>query len=111
MGFGIVVVVMTCISAYGFLLSLRPHVTFQSAPSVPLSLVGVALGNNIGSDTYRMSPAFSQLVTDTHNIQKSLSVNVFQEGNFFDEHFQHIDHMNELMKRDIVTELEQSENR
>ncbi len=54
LGFSIAAAGIATLTAYGFLLSLRPtSFTLESAPEESLALVGVALANNVGTDVPR----------------------------------------------------------
>lgn len=54
LGFSVAAAGIVLLTAYGFLLSLRPtSFTLESAPEESLALVGVALANNVGTDIPR----------------------------------------------------------
>lgn len=111
-GFGIVVVIMTCITAYGFSLSWRPErIVFHSAPDVPISRVWVALANNIWIGHLNKSPKYQAMVKDARQLHDTLTKSVFSEGDFFEEHFVLFAQMRQVLWINIVTYLDESVDR
>lgn len=74
-GFFLSMAVIAGVTAYGFLLSLRPaSLTFDSAPEEPLALVGVALANNIGTGIPRGNSIPVDLPRDVAVVQDAIMI-------------------------------------
>lgn len=98
--------VIAGVTAYGFLLSLRPaSLTFDSAPEEPLALVGVALANNIGTGIPRGNSIPVDLPRDVAVVQDAIMIDRIGWNDFFDEHFVRIAEFTEIANIDPVAYL------
>lgn len=104
-GFFLVLGLIGALTVYGFLVSFTPNSrTFDSAPESPLAMVGVALANNIGTDSPRASEIPVNLPADVSRVQDFL-LRDSRDGSFFSEHFTRISELTELLNIDIVNYL------
>ncbi len=111
-GFVCLALLIITLTAYGFSLSLRPNsFTLNSAPEEPLALVGVALGNNIGTDIPQADAVPVRLSEDTARVQEAIVQNPITGEIFFQEHFKRIGELTEILQIDIVQYLRLQPNR
>jgi len=104
-GFFLVVGLIGALTLYGFLVSFTPNSrTFDSAPESPLALVGVALVNNLGTDTPRANEIPVDLPADVPLVQDFL-IRDSRDGSFFSEHFTRISELTEVLNIDVVNYL------
>jgi hypothetical protein len=84
---------------------------FNSAPEEPLALVGVAIGNNIGTDIPRSETIPVDLPPDVVSVQNDLLRSGVLDDWFFGEHFTRIQAYEEVANIGILEYLKSHEDR
>ncbi len=105
-GFVLSALIIVAATAYGFSLSLRPNsFSLESAPEEPLALIGVAIVNNIGTNTPEKNDIPVSLPQDVAPVQAALMRDGDLGENFFDEHFRFLSEFNEITNLNLVEYL------